>query len=87
MKLGKVIGVVWASKKVKEIEGCRMYILQPVSTKGENSGSPLVAADPQNMASNGDSVVYVTSTDAVQAFDSGFAPVNASIVALVDEVG
>jgi microcompartment protein CcmK/EutM len=86
MKLGKVIGVVWASKKVKEIVGCRMYILQPVSTKGKNNGNMLVAADPQNIASSGDSVVYVTSTDAVQAFDSGFAPVNASIVALVDEI-
>jgi ethanolamine utilization protein EutN len=87
MKLGKVIGVVWASKKVKEIEGCRMFILQPVSSEGENTGSPLVAADPQNIASSADSVVYVTSTDAVQAFDSGFAPVNASIVALVDAIG
>jgi ethanolamine utilization protein EutN len=86
MKLGKVIGVVWASKKVKEIEGCRFYILQPVSTEGKNNGNPLVAADPQNIASSGDSVVYVTSTDAVQAFESGFAPVNASIVALVDVI-
>jgi ethanolamine utilization protein EutN len=86
MKLGKVIGVVWASKKVKEIEGCRMYIIQPVSTTDENNGNPLVVADPQNIASGGDRVVYVTSTDAVQAFDSGFAPVNASIVALVDEI-
>ncbi len=86
MKLGKVIGVVWASKKVKEIEGCRMYILQPVSTNGTNTGNSLVAADPQNIASGGDSVIFVTSTDAVQAFDSGFAPVNASIVALVDEI-
>jgi ethanolamine utilization protein EutN len=87
MKLGKVIGVVWASKKVKEIDGCRMLVLQPVSSKGNKSGNPLVAADPQNIASSGDSVVYVTSTDAVQAFDSGFAPVNACIVALVDKIG
>ena len=86
MKLGKVIGVVWSSKKVKEIDGCRMYILQPITSNGKNSGNQLVAADPQNIASSGDSVVYVTSTDAVQAFDSGFAPVNASIVALVDEI-
>jgi microcompartment protein CcmK/EutM len=31
-------------------------------------------------------VLYVTSTDATQAFDNGYAPVNASIVELVDEV-
>jgi hypothetical protein len=39
-----------------------------------------------NLASAGDTVVYVTSTDASQAFESGFAPVNASIVELVEEI-
>jgi microcompartment protein CcmK/EutM len=47
---------------------------------------PLVAADPLNLATGGDIVVYVTSTDATQAFDSGFAPVNAAIVELVEEI-
>ena len=41
MKLGKVIGVVWASRKVKELNGCRLSVVQPVSTKGENIGNPL----------------------------------------------
>jgi microcompartment protein CcmK/EutM len=86
MKLGIITGVVWASKKVKELDGCRMFILQPVTVNGSKADPPLVAADPKNIASAGDRVVYVTSTDAAQAFDSGFAPVNASIVALVDEI-
>ena len=71
---------------MKELDGCRMFILQPVAVNGKKTDSPLVAADPKNIASAGDRVVYVTSTDAAQAFDSGFAPVNASIVALVDEI-
>jgi ethanolamine utilization protein EutN len=86
MKLGVVIGVVWATKKVKEINGCRMYIVQPISAYKKITESPLVVADPQNIAAAGDRVVYVTSTDAAEAFDSGFAPVNASIVELVDEI-
>lgn len=86
MKLGVVIGVVWATKKVKEINGCRMYIVQPISAEGKITESPLVVADPQNIAATGDRVIYVTSTDATEAFDSGFAPVNASIVELVDEI-
>ena len=86
MRLGRVVGVVWASRKAKELEGCRMYILQPVTSGGADSEVPLVAADPGGLASPGDTVVYVTSTDATQAFDSGFAPVNASIVELVDGV-
>ena len=86
MKLGKVIGVVWASRKAEELTGCKMYIVQTISSKGDKEGYPLVVADPQNIGAVGDVVVYVTSTDATQAFDSGFAPVNASIVKLVDEI-
>jgi ethanolamine utilization protein EutN len=86
MKLGRVVGVVWASRKVKELEGCRMYIVQPVSSDGAYTDMPLVVADPRGLAAPGDTVVFVTSTDATQAFDSGYAPVNASIVELVDEV-
>ena len=86
MKLGVVVGVVWATKKVKEINGCRMYIVQPISAEGKITESPLVVADPQNIAATGDRVVYVTSADAAEAFDSGFAPVNASIVELIDEI-
>jgi microcompartment protein CcmK/EutM len=86
MKLGIVTGVVWASRKVKEVNGCIMYIVQPVSSENEITESPLVVADPQRLAAPGDKVVYVTSTDATQAFNNGFAPVNASIVELVDGI-
>jgi ethanolamine utilization protein EutN len=86
MKLGIVIGVVWASKKAPELKGCRLSVVQPVSSDLAPTDTPLVVADPLNLATAGDTVVYVTSTDATQAFDSGFAPVNASIVELVDGI-
>ena len=86
MKLGIVIGVVWASKKTPELKGIRLSIVQPVSSDMKETDSPLVAADPMNLATAGDTVVYVTSTDASQAFESGFAPVNASIVELVETI-
>lgn len=86
MKLGKIVGKVWAERKVAQLTGCRLYIVQPLTSEGKNAGKPLVAADPQHLAGAGDTVVYVTSTDAIQAFDSGFAPVNASVVELVDEI-
>ena len=86
MKLGIVIGVVWATRKVKEIDGCRMYIVQPISSDGKINDTALVIADPKGLAAPGDKVVYVTSTDAAQAFPDGYAPVNASIVELVDGI-
>ena len=86
MKLGEIIGVVWASRKVEEFNGCRLHVIQPVSSNGDNYGNPIVVADPHNIGTVGDLVVYVTSTDAAQAFDNGYAPVNASVVKLVDEI-
>ncbi len=86
MKLGVIIGTVWSSKKVKELAACRLAIVQPVAGDGAPIGNVLVAADPQHIGGSGDLIMYVTSTDAVQAFESGYAPVNASIVALVDEL-
>lgn len=86
MKLGIVIGVVWSSKKVKELDACTLFIVQPVSSSGKKIDNPLVVADPNNISAPGDKIVYVTSTDATQVFSTGFAPVNASIVELVDEI-
>lgn len=86
MKIGVVIGVVWATRKVPQLDGCRLYVVQPVASDGTVIESPLVVADPKSLAAPGDKVVYVTSTDATQAFDSGAAPVNASIVELIDVI-
>lgn len=86
MKLGVVVGVVWSSRKVEQLEGCRLCMVQPISSIGKKLGNPVVVADPKNIAASGETVVYVTSTDAAEAFDSRFAPVNASVVELVDEV-
>ena len=86
MKLGKVIGMVWADKKVEQLKACRLQIIQPLSTAGEKNGTILVAADPANIAASGDLVIYVTGTDAAQAFPDGQAAVNASVVELVESI-
>ena len=86
MKTGKIIGIAWASRKVKELDGCPLHVVQPVSSEGNPVGSALVVANPIGIGSPGDLIVYVTSTDATQAFKDGYAPVNASIVELVDRI-
>jgi len=86
MKLGKVTGRVWATNKVPQLKSCRLFIVQPLSSGLKPKQNALVVADPQTLAGVGDTVVYVTNTDAAQAFDSGSAPVNAAIVELVDFV-
>jgi len=86
MRTGKIIGNVWAERKVEELRGCLLHVVQPINADGSKSGKPLVVADPRNIAGKGDVIVYVTSTDATQAFDTGVAPVNASVVELVDSI-
>ena len=86
MKLGKIVGKVWAERKVEQIHACRLHIIQPITKEHKKAGKLLVVADPYNIAGSGDIVTYVTSTDATQAFDSGIAPVNASVVQLVDSI-
>lgn len=86
MKLGVITGVAWASRKVKELDGCRLCVVQPISSNGKPTETPLVVADPEGLGAPGDKVVYVTSTDAAEAFPQGYAPVNASIVELVDDI-
>lgn len=86
MKLGNVVGKVWADRKVPQLAGVRLVVVQPSDSAGNPLGTPIVAADPQNIAGSGDRVVVVTSTDAIEAFDRE-VPVNAAIVELVDFVG
>jgi len=86
MKVGKVIGKVWADRKTPELKGCLLHVIQPISSTGMNVDRPLVVADPKHLAGPGDVVVYVTNTDAAQAFDTSVAPVNASVVELVDSI-
>ena len=86
MRLGRVIDNLWAENKVEQLHACRFHVVQPVDSNMKSYSRPLIVADPQNIAGIGDAIVYVTSADASQAFDSGFAPVNASVVALVDSI-
>ena len=86
MRLGRVIDNLWADNKVEQLHACRFVVVQPVDSEMKEYSRPLVIADPQNIAGIGDTIVYVTSADASQAFDSGYAPVNASVVALVDSI-
>ena len=86
MRLGRIIGKVWAERKTESLKGCRLVLVQPSASDGSNQGAPLVPADPRALSGPGDRVVFVTNTDAVQAFDSADPPVNASIVELVDSI-
>ncbi|MDW7679766.1 MAG: EutN/CcmL family microcompartment protein, partial [bacterium] len=63
-----------------------LLLVQPTNSHLQAVSKIIVAADPKNIAGVGDLIVYVTSTDAIQAFDHDFVPVNASVVQLIDSI-
>jgi len=85
MLLGKVIGTIWATRKYDALHSYKMQFVQPINSKLENTGSPIVAVDTIG-AGPGEVVFYATSSEAVIALDVDMAPVDASIVGIIDSL-
>ena len=85
MLLGKVIGTVWATKKYPTLETYKLQFVQPLNSTLEPINDPFVAVDTIG-AGFGEVVCYITSSEAVIPMNVDHAPVDASIVAIVDEV-
>lgn len=86
MQLGRVIGTVVATIKSPGLEGVPLLIVQPVDSKHQAKGSPVVAADAVFMAGPGEIVYVVAAREASQALPNTFVPVDHAIVGIVDAV-
>lgn len=75
MKIGKVIGAVWATRKAQCLMGQTFLVV-------DCCGEQIVAAD-QAGAGTGDRVLLVTGSVASKYCME--APVDAAVVAIVDE--
>ena len=86
MNLGRVIGRIWATRKLPDLEGLKLLVLQPMDlADGSDVGSPIVAADSQQ-AGEGDLVYYVTSKEASFPFNRSYTALDAAIVGHVDRI-
>lgn len=85
MILGKVIGTIWATRKYDSIKGYKMQFVQPLNSKQEKIGRPIVALDTIG-AGPGEIVFYITASEAVIPLEVDMAPVDASIVGIVDSI-
>lgn len=85
MLLGKVIGTIWATRKYETLKNYKMQFVQPLNAKLEKVGEPIIAVDTVG-AGPGELIFYATSSEAVIAMDVDMAPVDASIVGIVDSV-
>ncbi|RME22373.1 MAG: ethanolamine utilization protein EutN [Deltaproteobacteria bacterium] len=83
MELARVIGRVVATVKYETLEGVRLLVIQPQDAAGAPQGEPIVAADALQ-AGPGDLVSWVTGREACLAIPPFFAPLDATIVEIVD---
>jgi len=85
MYLGKVIGTIWATRKYEAVTSYKMQLVQPINSKEEKLGDPIIALDTVG-AGPGEIIFYVTASEAVIPLDVDMAPVDASIVGIVDSI-
>lgn len=85
MILGKVIGTIWATRKYDSLNSYKMQFVQPLNSQLEKVGEPIIAVDTIG-AGPGEIIFYATSSEAVIAMDVDMAPVDASIVGIVDSL-
>lgn len=88
MFLGRVVGEVWATKKMPDLEGKRLLVIDPLDDRKDPAApkvSPVVAADPIG-ADLGERVIVAFGKAARVACggDGDFA-FEAAIVGIVDE--
>ena len=85
MLLGKVIGTVVATRKEEELTGLRFLLVKVCDFDGTPSGGIVVAADAVG-AGVGEVVLYAAGSSARQTKATKDRPVDATIMAIVDQV-
>ena len=85
MKIAKVIGTIWATRKEERLNGYKLLIVQPVNfLNGALDRAPIVAADMIG-AGVGETVIIVGGSSARSAVGDMSVPVDATVVGIVDD--
>ncbi len=85
MFLARVIGTVWGTRKDDHLRGFTLLFIQPMDRRRNDVGDPVVAVDTVG-AGPGETVMYITAREAVIPLPVDEAPVDASIVGIVDRI-
>ena len=84
MRLGKVIGKIWATQKITGLKGKKLLIVRPLADESlEPAGRDIIAVDTVR-AGSGDLVFWVSSREAGVPLPNPFNPVDATIVGIID---
>ncbi|HBX51406.1 MAG TPA: ethanolamine utilization protein EutN [Bacteroidales bacterium] len=85
MKLGKIIGNVVSTQKIKSFDGVKLLLVQPLDENLNSAGDAIVAFDAVQ-AGVGDIIYYETSREASRVLETTMNPCDAAVMAIVDHV-
>ena len=86
MRVAKVIGNIWATRKDEKLAGLKLLLVQPIDVRnGETESTPIVAAEIIG-AGVGETVIVVGGSSARSAVDDMKIPVDATVVGIVDDL-
>lgn len=85
MVLGKVIGTLVASRKEPTLEGLKLLVVRACDVEGKPTGGIVIAVDAVG-AGIGEVVLYASGSSARQTQATQNRPVDATIMAIVDEI-
>lgn len=85
MRVGKVIGNIWATRKDAKLSGLKLLIIKPINYLNEKEISqPIIAADIIG-AGIGEIVIITTGSSARSAIDGIDTPIDAAVIGIVDD--
>ncbi|MBS5702645.1 MAG: EutN/CcmL family microcompartment protein [Butyricicoccus pullicaecorum] len=85
MRVAKVIGNIWSTRKEEKLSGYKLLIVQPINIlDGTLDKAPVVAADTIG-AGVGETVLIVGGSSARSAAGDMSVPVDATVVGIVDD--
>ena len=85
MTLGKVVGTVVSTRKEEELSGLKLLLVKACDADGKPTGGTVVAVDAVG-AGLGEVVLYASGSSARQTKVTRDRPVDATIMAIVDQV-
>jgi microcompartment protein CcmK/EutM len=85
MLLGRVVGTVVSTRKEDELVGLKFLLVRGVDPEGKPGSTIVVAADAVG-AGIGEVVLYASGSSARQTRVTKDRPVDATIMAIVDEI-
>jgi len=89
MFLGRVVGEVWATRKVADLEGLRLLVVQPLDERRDPAApkvTPVIAADPLGADTGQRVVVAFGKAARVACGGDGDFAFEAAIVGIVDGI-